>query len=275
MKLLYVDDAKQKKKNCARNTKRDLVAVGGLVCAIDRAFDLEVKIDKVCEKHGFPAGETFKWSPDKHSWIYSCLLGESRRDFFLEVFGLVKEMKGRAIVAIVDDGYRTATSCGDHELDALSLCLERFDNSLKQGERGIAFVAKPSGGNKDEKRLLEECIKLRTNGTEFSDLAKLGMNIVTMPFAHSRLLQVADIITSCSCALAAGNKTFSLPIFSAVKPLLITNTYGFAGGIGLKMHPDLVYDNLYDWLLDEKFVAPEGYSLPRDDRPFFSDELIR
>jgi hypothetical protein len=80
----------------------------------------------------------------------------------------------------------------------------------------------------------------------------------------SRLLQLADIITSCATNFVAGEDKWSPLIFrEGVLPMLRSD-YGCVGGRGLKIHPDMRYGNLYHWLLgDEMFVRYQGgFQLP-------------
>lgn len=275
MRLIYLDDAKQRKDNCIREFRGDAVGVGGVMCDASVAFEVEAEIDRACEESGFPEGETFKWSPGKGSWLHSSLVNDERRAFFEKVISIVLEADGKFCVVVLDRSYKTASGAHDHELDALTLCLERFDNAIPKDERAIAIVAKPSGGKKDEKQLLEETKKLRKMGTDYSSFSKIGMNLITMPFDHSRLLQVADLVTSSVTALISGSERYSRPIFDALMPGLLKNAFGMVGGIGMKVHPDFVYENLYYWILREDLVVPDCYELPRKDRPFAASSFKR
>jgi hypothetical protein len=62
-----------------------------------------------------------------------------------------------------------------------------------------------------------------------------------------RLLQTADLITSFTLAMVSGEDRHSAPIFGLIKFLLMSEM-GRIGGVGLKIHPDYVYANLYRWL---------------------------
>jgi hypothetical protein len=52
--------------------------------------------------------------------------------------------------------------------------------------------------------------------------------------------------------------------------------FGRIGGLGLKIHPDFRYANLYHWLLgDSHFVRYQsGYPLPFKSRPYAIDALV-
>lgn len=70
----------------------------------------------------------------------------------------------------------------------------------------------------------------------------------------------------------AGESNFSPPIFECMKPLFRSET-GRVGGVGLKLHPDYKYANLYHWLLgDSHFVrGGSGTPLPMKNRPYSDD----
>ena len=71
-------------------------------------------------------------------------------------------------------------------------------------------------------------------------------NVVTIHFKRLRLLQVADLVVSSSTALVAGNTVYSL--VPHITPILRKNARGCVGGVGMKLHPDHCYVNLYHWL---------------------------
>ncbi|MDP4539758.1 hypothetical protein Q9K01_09000 [Qipengyuania sp. DY56-A-20] len=67
-RLLFLDDSKQ--KNNARDGMDDLVAIGGISVAADRASELNNRLNQECSSEfGLPEGEAFKWSPPKKSWF--------------------------------------------------------------------------------------------------------------------------------------------------------------------------------------------------------------
>jgi len=82
----------------------------------------------------------------------------------------------------------------------------------------------------------------------------------------------ADVVTSCVVARVSGESTHSPPVFDLIKPLLRSDGHRI-GGVGLKIHPDFVYANLYHWLLgDSHFHRFNiGFPMPLKDRPFSND----
>ena len=93
-----------------------------------------------------------------------------------------------------------------------------------------------------------------------------------------RLLQVADLVTSCTTAHVAGRDRYSEPLFDQwVFPLLHRGHAGRVGGYGLKLHPDFRYANLYHWLLGDQQFGRNGafVTLPDRDRwyPSSADRL--
>lgn len=69
MDLIFVDDSKQSAGKISRPGMGSLVAVGGFHLPGPSVRDLSRELDEICETYGFPAGEEFKWSPNRGSWM--------------------------------------------------------------------------------------------------------------------------------------------------------------------------------------------------------------
>lgn len=269
MKFLLLDDAKQ--KSPSRERMGSLVGVGGLIVDAEKLRDLEKQLQCISESFGFPRGEMFKWSPGKSDWMRKNLTGEDRNEFFRVVLDCCNKSNCKAIVAICDETKRMATAqANDHEVDALLLALERFHNHIK-AETGLVMVAKPAGGQRDANKMLAECVEHKQSGTDFVNFERFAQNPVIVPTKNSRVLQAADLIVSTTTAMCAGNVSFAKDLFkSYVKPMLISDWRGLKGNTGLKLHPFILYKNIYFWVLDEKFWAKgsTGFSLPDAGCPY-------
>lgn len=265
--LLFLDDSSQ--KNCSRKGVGSLVAVGGIAIEDASAAALDRELDDLCRSTGFPPGEIFKWSPAKDHWMRENLVEEARLGFFRTVLEAVARHNGVAQV-VVSDRSRGTVKHEDHEQDVILLTLERFNLSLKRDQVGIVIVARPSGGRGDEDAFLSDCADIVAAGSQYMQF-KLAMNVVTMPMQNSRVLQAADLIVSCTTALVAGHTRFAEPLFPSVKALL-RSAGGRCGGVGLKVHPDFIYLNLYHWLLGDDYYrrGNAGYPLPRVGFPYSS-----
>ena len=116
---------------------------------------------------------------------------------------------------------------------------------------------------KDEERFLAACLQTLLSGTDYVDFDRVALNVLTTPSRWIRTLQLADVVTSCTTAFLSGEDRFSPPVFEAVRPLMAASL-GRIGGVGLKLHPDGRYANLYHWLVDDEvFVRyPTGTPLP-------------
>lgn len=196
------------------------------------------------------------------------LQGDARQEFYRTVLEIVAKHGGVAQVVISDTSRGTARHA-DHQFDVLLLSLERFHLELPADETGIVVVARPSGGRADEDTFLSGCADLVAEGSDYLKFNRLVMNIVTMPMQNSRILQAADLVVSITTAMVAGHQQFSEPLFPAVKAVL-RNADGRYGGIGVKLHPDFVYVNLYHWLLGDTYYrrGSTGIELPMTNRPF-------
>jgi hypothetical protein len=97
---------------------RSLVSVGGLHVPGDQLRDLELNLDALCEKTGFPKGEEFKWSPGPGQWMREDLVEAAREQFLLEALEIGAAAKTKAIVVIEDTHARkVAKGSASHEED--------------------------------------------------------------------------------------------------------------------------------------------------------------
>jgi hypothetical protein len=272
MKFFFLDDSRY--RNCSRPKVGSLVAVGGVIVDAAAARPLDTSINELCGRYGFPERAPFKWSPDGDLWMRDNLRGQKRQQFFTEVLELALNSGSRAQVTICDSTMKTANShVDDHEMDVLLLSLERFDIELsREKDNGLVIVSRPSGNRKEEDKFLVECADKVAAGTNYSNFNQLAANVLTMPHTNSRLLQVADLVASITTAMVAGYTKHAGGVFPSVKPLLLRTSSGLIGGVGVKIHPDYSYINLYHWVLGD--TKDDGSPALVPGRPFFKDDMI-
>lgn len=135
------------------------------------------------------------------------------------------------------------------------------------------IVDQPGGNRSDEARFLHDCLQILQTGTTYVKPTSIAINVLSASSSLVRLIQLADVITSCTTAMVSGETPYSPVIFQHVKKLLFSNQ-GRIGGYGLKIHPDFRYINLYHWLLQDSEFPPESRPLPWADRPYYADPLI-
>lgn len=253
MDLIVVDDASQKKPS--RKGMGPLVAAGGVHVPGGQVLSLEKALAQHCHEVGFPANQEFKWSPGRKEWMWGNLVDEDRGAFFRGCFDLAAEAEITAFVMIEDKKRGKAMeSSASHEEDAVKLLLERGNNLLREGGREAMVLAdRPGGKRKDENRFVAGCLETLRDGTDFVTFDRIGL-LVTGDSRHSRLIQLADLITSCTLSYVAGQVEHHTTLFKErVMPLLRTSG-GRTGGFGLKIQPDLRYGNLYHWLLGDNWI---------------------
>lgn len=250
MELFFADDSRQNRPS--RNGMGPLIATGGILVKGDKVRALEKEVDNLCTiDYDMPQEEEFKWSPDRGSWFRQNLVEENRTQFFIEVLSLFKSADAKAIVVIVDMEARTATDAPTHEQDVTSLLLERVDNQLaRMRSEGIVIVDRPRGDRGDEYKFLAGCLETLRSGTDYVSYDHIALNVLSTPSRLIRLLQAADVVTSCTLSAIGGEDTYSPPVFHEIKDLLLKES-GRYGGVGLKIHPDFKYANLYHWLLGD------------------------
>lgn len=270
MKFLFFDDTKQKK--CRREGMRELLGVGGIVVNAGSLRPIAGEIDSLCvDVFGFPETESFKWSPAKGMWMRENLTEDRREEFFTEILAIAKKHDVRTLAVFTECGISFATKqAKTHEQDAVYMLLERFNGMLGYQELGVAVAARPSGGRSDEDVFLKACESVRRIGTDYSKLDKLALNVLTMQASESRLLQLADLIVSISGAMVSANDKYATAIWPSVRRLFREES-SRKGGVGLKLHPDYSYLNLYHWLLEDDtfWRFNTGHPLPMRGRPFY------
>jgi len=124
-------------------------------------------------------------------------------------------------------------------------------------------VAKPSGGAKEEESFLATYVDLIEDGTEYQPFRHPPLGIFTAYSRRIRLLQLADVITSCTLSRISSEHRHSEEVFELVKPLFRQS--GERIGIGVKVHPDFVHANLYHWLLADSYITRDGQPRPLPD----------
>jgi hypothetical protein len=229
---------------------------------------LERAIEELCRVTGIPPGEQFKWSPGRHEpYMRTKLVGDRRLRFFERLLLLSSEHGVSACVVIEDLEAKPARQDSeDHEQDVTALFFERVDATLNARDtEGVLVIAEPSGSGKDQEKFLKRCIHLLRTGTEYTSLARLPLGALLVGSRQLRLLQLADVVASCTMSRVAGEIRWSPEVFKLVRPLL-QHEEGRIGGIGLKLHPDFRYGNLYHWLLGDSHINRNGVRIPLPEK---------
>ena len=268
MYFFFADDSKQ--NNPTRPRMGPLFATGGLFIAGDDLASLERSLENLCQRVGFPANEEFKWSPRRSSWMHRGLVENTRRGFFAEVLRICTTHHGTAVVILSDSTSCTPSDCANHEIFTTKMLIERVNNlAASRGSDAIIIVDRPGGGFPAERKFLSDCFETLRSGTPFVMPIKIAVNPITTDSHLIRTLQAADLIVSCTTSFISGQTTLAPETFEIIKPML-SRDLGRAGGVGVKIHPDFKYANLYHWLLgdDLLFKNMNGQALPIASRPY-------
>lgn len=271
MDFIFCDDSRQPRPS--RRKMGPLVATGGIVVPDAALRPLARDLDRLCHEAGFPTREEFKWSPRRGSWMRANLHAERRFDFFRSVLTVGGLHGVRATVVVADTGCgRAIRTSASPEADVTTMFLERADNALgTAGTLGVVIVDRPGGDRATEDRFLAACLDTLTAGTPYASLERIA-TVLPASSHLARTLQLADVITGCTLARVAGEYTWSPPVFDLIKPLLRSDGHR-VGGVGLKLHPDLKYANLYHWLLgdDTWWKGTSGWDLPCRGPLYYED----
>ena len=247
-----------------------LVGAGALIVPDVKVRELEAAISGCCDRQGFPPGDEFKWSPSRGTWMHTSLQDSDRLFFFLQIAALLNEAGCRAVAVIADRDHNPAISGRTPEQDTVAMLIERVANRLRADrDIGLVIADRPGGGRQAEETFLGECLEVLQQGTDYVAPQEICLNVVSTSSHLVRLLQAADLVTSCVTAYVGGEDRYSPPVFTALRQLF-PQDYGRSGGLALKIHPDFRYANLYHWLLgDSHFVrSSQGFPMPLRDRPY-------
>jgi len=270
MDFVFADDSRQEQPT--REGMGPLVAVGGICLPGEAISKLEGRIEALCADYGFPAGEEFNWSPGQHLWMHSNLNEEKRRQFFIQVLKLTQDSAATAIAVIEDGSCPLATDATGPELDVARLFLDRVQKLLgRRKSDGIVIVPRPPGDGAGEDKFLGGCLETLQRGTGYVKPDRIILSVLFSPSRSFRLLQVANVVTSCTIAAVSGENQFSPPVFASVKSLLAREG-DRTGGVGLSLHPYFMYANLYHWLVGDSYFWKSGtkFHLPLPCYPYSS-----
>ncbi len=271
MLFCFADDARQ--RTPSRDGMGPLVATGGLIVEDRAVGPLERALDALCRDYRFPPGQEFKWSPRRDQWMYGNLVEARRAEFFTGVLQATAAHGAQAVVVIEDANQgRAIDDSPSAEVDVTRMLLERVENRFRAGRsEGVIIVDRPGGDRAAEDRFLTGCLETLQSGTRYVKPERIALNVLSTPSHLVRLVQAADLVTSCTLAAVAGEPRYSPPIFTAISPMF-PSELGRIGGVGVKIHPDYVYANLYHWVLGDAHLVRynTGVPLPLSTRPYAS-----
>jgi hypothetical protein len=162
-----------------------------------------------------------------------------REGFFLSAIDQLREAEVKVIVAIDDKHCSVANSSEDrsrqltHEQDATYLLFEKVNWLLRDlRENAIVINDRPS---QQEVDFLAAGLEMWRKGTRYVQFDRIAINLLCTQSRFVRMLQCADLVTSCVTAYVSGEQVWSPRVFAAIKPLLYSKD-GRIGGYGLKFH---------------------------------------
>lgn len=269
MELFFADDSTHKG---VRDGMGKIISFGGVFVSSEALMSLEQQITDICQKkYAIPVNEEIKWSPKKKSWIYENLHGESRTECYREILQAALDHGVKVIVICWDEGRTTLkgerafNKCLDFAFERISVHLEKNDTI------GLMIADRPGGSHKQDEAFLSDFLERVNNGTVHVGPDRIALNILTTSSHLVKHLQLADLVTSITAAMVAGQDKYAGELFPLVKEMFISNHFGYIGGSGLKLFPDELW-NLYYWVLGEdayvKVSMSGGIGLPRQGLPY-------
>ncbi len=271
MEIWFLDDSRQRFPS--RDQMGPLCAAGGIRVEESRLKQFEASLETLCQRFGFPATEEFKWSPGHGLWMQQNLVADERTRFFVAAAECARDNAVVGVLVCEDTNFQPLTTTGSHEVDVVRLLLERIHNHTAITEQSLVVADRPGGGNiRANDQFISGCLDtLRTGTNAVAQLDRISM-VLTCSSHLTRCLQFADVFTSCLTGYVGGENRFSPPVATALRPL-IRESLGRVGGVGIKIHPDYRYANLYHWLFGDGYLVKGniGTPLPLGTRPYATD----
>ena len=230
---------------------------------------LELQLSRKCAAFGFPNGEEFKWSPGRDLWMASNLVGDKRNVFFREMLETALQHKMTATVVIEEAGSEPVTGTCSIEEDVTRLLLEAIQLQIPFSDQAIIVADRPGGGRSEEDAFLAGCFEAIKRGTRFVRNFDLIALLLTTNSKLLRLIQLADLITSCTTAAVAGENKWAPEVFQHIRPLLRSENERI-GGVGLKILPADRFANLHHWIVGDRDYVHHNtcYTLPLPGYPY-------
>ncbi len=253
----------------------DPLVAAGAVCVPEEALKpLTTIIDSLRQAAGFPEGQPFKWSPGRELWMHSGLVEDERLGFFRAVLSEAACHAVQVIVVIEDTGCSKAMNDSPTvEDDVTSLLLERVQWCLRGRANGCVIADRPGGQRISEhEQFLANRLEMLATGTRFVTYDRILL-FMNMPSRLNLMLQLADLVTGCTLAFVGGETRYSPPVFDSAKKLMRRDGDRI-GGIGLKIHPDFKYANLYHWLVGDThfYKGNTGFPMPLKGHRYFNND---
>lgn len=205
--------------------------------------------------------------------MHSHLVDEKRQGFLTRVLNLAHIYEVRALLVVEDVNCPMATDAKNAKMDVSLVFLKHADRQLRGrlSKRIVVFASR--GTNRAaEDEFLAGCLDtLQRENDSRSPRDSTWKPVFSWPGA-SRLLQVADLVTSSITAVVAGREAISTSVFASAKALLARDG-DITGEVGLKLHPYFMYANLYYWLLGDSHFRKHGtaFALPLAAYPYNSE----
>jgi hypothetical protein len=267
MRLFFADDARQARPT--REGMGPLVAAGAVGVPEGEVRVLELLLAKICSDFGFPDGEEFKWSPGRDLWMAKNLVEVRRYDFYQQILGTAQQHGVTATVVVQESTAERTTGAASAEEDVTRHLLESLHLQIPMDDQAIVIADRPGGGRPEEDAFIDSCLAAVKTGTRYVRNFELIALFLTTNSRMLRLLQLADLITSCTTAAVAGEDRWSPPVFALIRPLF-QSSGGRIGGTGLKIHPAARFANLYHWLVGDRHYVHHSttYAMPLPGYPY-------
>ena len=217
MLLFFADDSRQSRPS--RSGMGPLVAAGAVGIPETAIRVLELQLSRICTSFGFPEGEEFKWSPGRDLWMASNLVADKRETFFREVLETARQHQVTATVVIEEVGSDSVTGTCSTEEDVTRWLLESIQLQIPFSDQAIIVADRPGGGRSEEDAFLARCFDAMKRGTPFVRNFDLIALLLTTNSKLVRLIQLADLITSCTTAVVAGEDKWTPQIFQCIRPV--------------------------------------------------------
>jgi hypothetical protein len=271
---LFLDDSSQDSRRLGLGK---VSSIGGILVPQTRLKDLYQGYRNIKQKLGIPENCEIKWAPGKEnspSGYLRKIDPETKKTLQSGLIQVAASTESKVVVSAIDlasSNWDTTTA----STNALKFVLERVHNFLEPHSSISAIIIDQPGGAHDQEKSLFSAYKSIKEGTEYVHFTQFAPK--SLAFTSSELepgLQIADLTVGITTAMVVGKYKSSEMPFSEIKPLMLRNSQGQIGAVGLKLYPDSML-NLYYHILGENRHDKKNHtlsiSLPLRSLPYSTD----
>lgn len=207
MKVLTLDDSFHKNAR--------ILGYGGFVVDEAELRNVELGVRAVKAKHGVPQDVELKWSPRPNHFLRSKAFEGKRPELYRDTLAILNDTEATVLCGVhyledcygrKDHGWSVAKTKEWAAKKQLAYLAERFQRPVLSSSDGTGIIiADEYESRKGEQALIEYFRATMLEGTQFEQLDRIAVPVLTAPSTHSSHIQVADIVAGVVVGHLGGN----------------------------------------------------------------------